>query len=176
MGTQHKNNNLFEIKFENAIRLLCRNMPAAESLIKPTLFHDIRVGVYLYNHGYSEPICIAGLLHDILEDTTVKPELLERHYGKEIIGIVNANTKMQNIPKDQQGMDMIDRCIKFGEPALIVKAADILDNIVYFKKVGPEEAIKFTETKAEKVLKRKPKTFNDNIFSEMRSILKKTRL
>ena len=59
---------LLNVKFEKAVRLLVEHFPPSdESSRKPVLFHDIRVGVYLYEHGYSEDIVLAGLLHDAIE-------------------------------------------------------------------------------------------------------------
>ena len=56
------------LKFESAVRLLVEHFPISDqNSRKPVLFHDIRVGVYLYNNGYSEDVVLAGLLHDALE-------------------------------------------------------------------------------------------------------------
>jgi len=56
------------LKFEKAVRLLVEYMPHSDAdSRKPILFHDIRVGVYLYENGYSENIVLAGVLHDAIE-------------------------------------------------------------------------------------------------------------
>jgi (p)ppGpp synthase/HD superfamily hydrolase len=56
------------IKFEKAVRLLVEHLPFSEdNSKKPRLFHAIRVGVYLYEQGYSENIVLAGILHDAIE-------------------------------------------------------------------------------------------------------------
>jgi len=56
------------LKFEKAVRLLVEYMPPSDTdSRKPILFHDIRVGVYLYENGYSENIVLAGVLHDAIE-------------------------------------------------------------------------------------------------------------
>jgi len=53
------------VKFEKGVRLLVEHFPVSdETGRKPVLFHDIRVGVYLYEHGYSEDVVLAGLLHE----------------------------------------------------------------------------------------------------------------
>jgi hypothetical protein len=45
---------LVNVEFEKAVRLLVKHFPVSEeSSRKPVLFHDIRVGMYLYEHNYS---------------------------------------------------------------------------------------------------------------------------
>lgn len=68
--------------FEKGIRLLSKHMGDESILHKPTLFHSIRVGTYLYEKNYPQKVVIAGLLHDIIEDTEVSPEFLEVEFGK----------------------------------------------------------------------------------------------
>ncbi len=54
--------------FEKAVHLLAKHRPFSdENSRKPALFHDIRVGVYLYEEKYSQDIVLAGLLHDAIE-------------------------------------------------------------------------------------------------------------
>ena len=102
---------------------------------KPTLFHGIRVGIYLYTNGYSQDIVIAGFLHDIFEDTSVKEEELIHHFGVEVTRLVSACTKDRKIKdSDERIEELIQRCAQQGENALIVKTADILDSFSYYTK------------------------------------------
>ena len=64
-----------ESYIEKAVRILCEYMPNDDELSKPTLLHGIRTGVYLYENGYGQDIVLAGLLHDIIEDTEAMSEL-----------------------------------------------------------------------------------------------------
>ncbi len=60
--------NSLSLKFEKAIRLIAKHFPiSVETSRKPRVFHVIRVGVYLYDHNYSEDIVLGGLLHDTIE-------------------------------------------------------------------------------------------------------------
>ena len=61
------------IEIEKAIRLIFERSPVAnDNTRKPVLFHDIRVGTYLYENNYSRDIVLAGFLHDALEFMGVK--------------------------------------------------------------------------------------------------------
>ena len=52
-----------DLEFEKAIRLLTKHAPISdEKSRKPMLPHDIRVGVYLYENGYSRDIVLAGMI------------------------------------------------------------------------------------------------------------------
>ena len=47
-------------EIEKAIRFLTKHMPISEeNSRKPILFHDIRVGVYLYENGYKKDMILA---------------------------------------------------------------------------------------------------------------------
>lgn len=107
--------NNFDDEFEVAIRLLTENMPDAEDLEKPTLFHSIRVGVHLYNLGYSREICLAGLLHDVVEDADITKDDIEEEFGSEVALLVKANTKDEDLENKYE--DLIERCVLAGEGA-----------------------------------------------------------
>lgn len=107
---------------------------------KPVLLHSIRVGFHLYELGYSEAIVLAALLHDILEDTETSKSDLQDRFGLEITKIVSANSFNPLIEdKTEQFNDMFKRCVVYGKEALIVKAADILDNSHYIQFVNNKE-------------------------------------
>ena len=126
----------FGAQFEVGVRLLATHMPDSTTLIKPTLFHNIRVGVYLYESGYSDDIVLGGLLHDILEDTTVTKKELLKLFNEQVTGIVVANTKPESNPDDINKVALlVQQCIDFGDDALIVKIADVLDNYKYYTKI-----------------------------------------
>ncbi len=78
---------------ERAIRLVTERMPSAEKLIKPTLFHNIRVGTCLYQNDYSNDIVLAGFLHDALEDTDISDQVIRKGFGDKVADMVLANTK-----------------------------------------------------------------------------------
>lgn len=162
---------LFGSKFEKAIHLLCRYMPQADELIKPTLFHSIRVGVYLYDHNYDENIVLAGVLHDSIEDTDIDEHLLQSEFNEEIANIVKANSKDKSISdSDKRIEELIKRCISSGQNALIVKAADVLDNYKYYAKTNSKDGLKYCANNAKTIFQYIPNNFDDNIFDELKNI------
>ena len=86
------------IEFEKAVRLLTVHMPPSdEDSRKPILFHDIRVGVYLYENGYKNDVVLAGVLHDAIEWSKVNEQMLRDEFGDNIVRLVAANTKNDSI-------------------------------------------------------------------------------
>jgi (p)ppGpp synthase/HD superfamily hydrolase len=158
------------IKFETAIRLLVEHFPVSdETSRKPVLFHDIRVGVYLYECGYSEDIVLAGLLHDALEWSSASRELLLKEFGENVVRLVLASTKDDSIlDKQEKTNELITRCVQNGEEALIVKCADILDSFKWYSAQENIGELKYCMRNANAIFTLKPETFDDKIFDELR--------
>jgi (p)ppGpp synthase/HD superfamily hydrolase len=82
------------ITFEAAVRLLSQHMPLSDtSSRKPVLFHDIRVGVYLYERNYAQDIVLAGVLHDAIEWSDITKQMLLDEFGERVTKLVLASTK-----------------------------------------------------------------------------------
>ena len=73
-------------------------------------------------------ICSA-ILHDTLEDTSATKEELEQIFGKEIADGVDALTKNESLPHEQQMADSIARIKKQPREIAIVKISDRMFNI-----------------------------------------------
>ncbi|MFA5917692.1 MAG: HD domain-containing protein [Candidatus Gracilibacteria bacterium] len=158
-------------KFEQAIRLLVKFYPEQDQK-KPSLFHSIRVGSYLYNNGYSEEIQIAGLLHDALEDTIISEDTIKKFFGENILKIVIANSKSDNIKKEEVLENIILKCVEYGENALIVKMIDVYDNFIFYINEQFFSEIDRCKYLAELIIKHKPQPWNDKSFKLVNEILK----
>lgn len=129
-----------EILMNTAIEYLSTAINTTGHNSKPVLLHSIRVGFYLYEKGYNKDIVLSGLLHDILEDTEASPKDLQDKFGEKVTNIVSSNSFNTSIEdKTDQFKDMFDRCVIYGKEAVIVKAADILDNSNYIQFVNDTE-------------------------------------
>ena len=56
----------------------------------PYIMHPVAVGMLLLEHQESDNVIIAGILHDILEDTDVTKEVLQQTFGTEVLRLVTA--------------------------------------------------------------------------------------
>ena len=160
---------------EDAIRLLVSRFPR-ERWKKPSLFHSIRVGSALYLRWQSEEICLAGLFHDALEDTSITEEELTEKYGEWVAWAVKANSKNLSLPKEDILEDIVRRCVLHSEWALIVKSADVLDNFAYYSRrkkewdTSAEEEIRRCQNIATMILENLPTQYTDSIFAELQYI------
>jgi len=159
------------LKFEKAVRMLVEHMPLSnESSRKPILFHDIRVGVYLYENGYSENIVLAGVLHDAIEWSKISEQMLRGEFGDNIVKLVLASTKDDSITdKEEKTTELIRRCIQNGQDALIVKAADIIDSFKWYSSQDNKDELQYCMRNANAIFKFKPDDFNDKIFNELKN-------
>lgn len=159
-----------DIEFEKAVRMLVAHFPPSEEGIrKPVLFHDIRVGTYLYQKNYPRDIILAGVLHDAIEWSDITEEMIRENFGENILQIVLANSKDRSIQDPTERIDdMIKRCVAIGEAALIVKATDTIDSFRYYTKVAnQDELANHCFPNALAILKHQPASFQDPIFTEL---------
>ncbi len=159
-----------DIEIEKAIRLLSENFPISdENTRKPVLFHDIRVGVYLYENNYSRDIILAGFLHDAIEFSEIKTETITAEFGEEVLRLIKASTKDDSITdKTEKNRELIARCVANGEDALIVKAADTIDSFKFYTKINNQDQLQNYCVKiANLISELKPSEFNDKIFDEL---------
>ena len=86
----------------------------------PYYLHPLHVS----EHVTTEDEKVVALLHDVLEDTTIKPETISDLFGDRVLAAVTALTRKQN----ESYEDFIARAAK--DPiARVVKIADIKHNI-----------------------------------------------
>lgn len=158
------------VEFERAMRFLTKHMPISdENSKKPELFHSLRVGVYLYEEGYSKEMILSGVLHDIIEDSRVDEEMLRKEFGDEVTILVLACTKNESIvDKKQKIKELIGRCVDNGQDALIVKTADILDSFKWYARQKNDEQLLYCLRNAEAIFNLKPRVFEDKIFDELK--------
>lgn len=165
--------NIPGLKFEQAIRMLIEYLPPSEgNSRKPILFHDVRVGVYLYENGYSEDVVLAGLLHDLLEWSEIDVQLLRNEFGDNVANFVLANTKDDSIEnKEEKTEELINRCVQNGEEALVIKSADIIDSFKWYSKQKDNNGLQYCMRNAGAILRLKPDNFDDKIFEELKKWL-----
>ena len=125
---------------ERAIKFLSNSLETSSRNPKPVALHSTRVGMHLDELSYSDDIVIAGILHDVIEDTAVRIEEIEDKFGKKVARIVRANSYDNSIvDRNKRYEDTFKRCLKEGRDALVVKAADILDNSFYYSRAPSRE-------------------------------------
>jgi len=128
-------------EFEQAIKFLVHKIEDSNGNSKPVILHSIRVGIYLDREGYSRDIVVAGFLHDLLEDSDTTEEEISQRFGESVAKLVKAASFDKNVSdKRQRYAQTYHRGIQAGKDALVVKAADILDNSCYYSFTDSQES------------------------------------
>lgn len=127
-------------KLDSALHYTAYNLRKTGHNTKPVLFHSFKVAYKLYQYGYSEEVVIAAALHDLLEDTNVTKEDIKIKFGESVANIVDVASFDSNIKdKLEQARIMFQNCIDYGIEAVILKCADLIDNIDYVSFVKDKE-------------------------------------
>jgi len=121
-----------EKAFDQAVVFLSTAASARTTLPVGSILHSIRVGLSLQRQGYSKEVILAGILHDVVEDTDATVEEVEAQFGVRVAELVKAMTFDMELEPQRRSQDSIDRCKQSGREALAIKAADLLDNLRFY--------------------------------------------
>ena len=139
--TEEKMNN--GKKLDKALYYVCENLKKSGHNEKPVLLHSFKVSYKLLECGYDGDVVVSAALHDLIEDTDITYDDILNEYGKKIADIVNAVSFKPDIQdKFLQAKEMFQRCKKCGKDALLVKCADLCDNIDFVSFVSKEDSMK----------------------------------
>jgi len=114
---------------------------------EPYIHHLIEVAYILAQLQAGPATIIAGLLHDVVEDTDVPIEEIEQTWGKDIASIVDSVTKIQRLKLSRRGDDSSfvyedHRKIFLGMAkdirVIIIKLADRLHNMRTLDYLAPD--------------------------------------
>jgi (p)ppGpp synthase/HD superfamily hydrolase len=125
----------FSARYDAALALAAR--AHREQLRKgtdiPYIAHPVHVSLILIRHSFGEDLAIAGLLHDVVEDTDVPLERIEAGFGDTVARLVAAvsETKMAGgaeLPWEQRKAEKLAHLHAGGPDVAALKAADAIHN------------------------------------------------
>src|SRR5262249_8281533 len=101
-GAAPRTRALFDLDLERALRRAavwhCGQERRGSGV--PYVQHAMAVALILDRLGYSEEVVVAGLLHDVVEDTEATLDQVREAFGDEVTEIVSACSEVK---KDDQG-------------------------------------------------------------------------
>ncbi len=148
-------------EIEKAIIFLVQAISTSGNNPKPVILHSILVGLSLTKFNYPIYVIQAGFLHDVVEDSKTDIKSIKEKFGDKVAVIVSACTYNYAIEdKIEQYKDAMQRAKKVGKDALIVMAADLIQNEPYYNQgdLGqyPWNKIQYFIEFAEPILKDEP--------------------
>ena len=125
------------------------------------IFHPFTVGMLLQRTGMSEDTVIAGILHDVVEDTKYTIEDIENIFGKNVRNIVEEVTENKALEWKERKKEAIEKVRNASFEGKMVECADKINNL--------ETLYDLIEEKGEKVWKsfNKPYTEQKWYYTEM---------
>lgn len=114
----------------------------------PYITHPLAVAMILSTVTDDPDIVMAGILHDVLEDTPYLPESIEDSFGIRVLRFVEAVTDEDDpkVPWIKKKRDSVKRIIGAGHEAMLIKSADVIHNItdtlIYLDKTLPSPMYK----------------------------------
>jgi len=111
---------------------------------EPYFIHVYETAKILAELGMDAKTIVAGLLHDVLEDTDTSEETLTQEFGKEIVTLVNGVTKLGTMKytgaeRHVESLRKFFMAMANDLRILIIKLADRLHNVRTLQYVKPEK-------------------------------------
>ncbi len=94
--------------------------------------HVSFVGAVLMRYGFPEDVVIAGILHDIVEDTQAELADVEKRFGSHVAELVKAETVDQSIPWPERQKIMQDNAAQASPEIKAIKLADVIHQLTLF--------------------------------------------
>lgn len=96
----------------------------------PYVCHPFAVAMILHKVGYGEDVVIAGLLHDIVEDTYFSDTDVRGKFGDAVADLVKSVTEDKTLPHEEMKEEYRQTVKKASNEAKAISAADLLANRV----------------------------------------------
>jgi (p)ppGpp synthase/HD superfamily hydrolase len=94
----------------------------------PYISHPYAVALILHRAGYPEDVIIAGLLHDIIEDTEYGADEIKERFGDHVLQLVSGVTEDKTLPYVERKEGYLVRLATGTPEVRAISAADLLAN------------------------------------------------
>ena len=95
----------------------------------PYIYHPMEVAVIVARMTEDEEVIAAAYLHDVLEDTAVTAEQLEKEFGSRILALVSAETEDKSLSWKERKQAAIEHLKTASREEKILVLGDKLSNM-----------------------------------------------
>lgn len=134
LGNQYSEEDIARITFAYKFAVKAHGEQKRDSG-EPYVTHPISVAIILTEYGMDTACIMAGLLHDVIEDTEVNDKDFIKVFGREVFELVDGVTKLGKIPystrEEQQAENIRKMLIAMAKDirVIVIKLADRLHNM-----------------------------------------------
>ncbi|OIO46186.1 hypothetical protein COX24_03705 [bacterium (Candidatus Gribaldobacteria) CG23_combo_of_CG06-09_8_20_14_all_37_87_8] len=129
---------------EEAIKMLVHCVEENCRNDKPLILHSLRVGFVAMGLNFPRDVVVAGILHDLVEDTNCDFETIKRYFGHEVESLVKTLTQEHIEDYKKRWQVLLEKIKKKGKHAMIIKIIDANDNLTYIPLIKSKKSIKET--------------------------------
>lgn len=95
----------------------------------PYIIHPFMVAMKVRQHGFSDEVVAAAVLHDVLEDTTVTAAELRGAVGDKVLALVQAVSEDKDKPWEERKKEYIANIVAAGDAVKAISCADKIYNL-----------------------------------------------
>ncbi|HET9222693.1 MAG TPA: HD domain-containing protein, partial [Roseiflexaceae bacterium] len=125
----------FSARYDAALALAARahRQQLRKGTDIPYIAHPVHVSLILIRHGFGEDLAIAGLLHDVVEDTDVPLDRIAAEFGDQVARLVAAVSETKAVdgverPWEERKAEKLAHLLAGGPDVAVLKAADAIHN------------------------------------------------
>ena len=112
--------------------------------ITPYISHPLGVALILSTISKDEDIVIAGVLHDVVEDTDTTPKEIEKLFGIKVAKLVlECSEKDRSLSWKERKDQVLDKIKTISDAAALIKSADVLHNLYEINEKIKEQGVSF---------------------------------
>lgn len=93
------------------------------------IFHPFTVGMMLQREGMTDETVIAGILHDVVEDTSYTLQDIETLFGKKVKDIVEEVSENKGLEWKERKIEAIEKIKVASFEGKMVECADKINNL-----------------------------------------------
>lgn len=93
------------------------------------IFHPYTVAMMIQRAGGSDEAVIAGLLHDVVEDTPYNLDDIKNEFGDKIASVVSEVSEKKELEWEERKQEAIDRIKNASIDGKLVECADKISNL-----------------------------------------------